>query len=604
MRIAQIEFIDFRGLKTGVITLPPHSVLLGANNVGKTAVVEAIALVFGRERVTSQVSDWDFFGGSPQPESRFTIVCTVTDYSSESPSDHSNWFGGESAAQPAWWHEDESKLTFEPECPVGGKLAAQIALSGRYEEEDCEFETKRYFYNGPVDPFTDACDIVSLRRVEELGVFVIPGNRQWDRLMSFASSSFIKALRQSDAIPGGEIEKLKAELRDSQSRIEEAAEFKALLTAAETELRNLTLLKTDSRLVYRTTSLDTYGVLQNLLPHIKDSQGSLLPLSKHGAGMVSLQSFLVVLAIAQKRKAAGKNFILVAEEPELHLHPSLHKRLANRIRAVSTQSLITTHSPLVAAAYKPSNSILLRNMNGSLTAHRLRNEPIKDIPSNAIRKLYLQKREAFYEAILGAGVLVPEGEYDYEWLVHLQRMVESADDVALSFLPLSFVPTQDGSIVDTYSEAARFNKNVVAIVDGDQQGQDYLDKICALETPPKQVLRLGEGAASEILIAWVLQPCLSTPGAYLKALLPQTAERNIKGLQRALVHDANKKNRELHENLLSEALENSESVGRAREFLEDVSAIISELPPRNTGWKKVAAAGGVQVYVAHHIRKE
>ena len=61
---------------------PPHGVLLGANNVGKTAVVEAIALVFGRERVASQVSDWDFFGGSPQPKSRFTIVCTVTDSSS------------------------------------------------------------------------------------------------------------------------------------------------------------------------------------------------------------------------------------------------------------------------------------------------------------------------------------------------------------------------------------------------------------------------------------------------------------------------------------------------------------------------------------------
>jgi putative ATP-dependent endonuclease of the OLD family len=435
MRIAQIEFIDFRGLKTGEITLPPHGVLLGANNVGKTAVVEAIALVFGRERVTSQISDWDFFSGSPQPKSHFTIVCTVTDFPSDNPSDHSSWFGGESAAQPVWWHEDGSKLTFEPECPIGAKLAAQIALSGRYEEEDCEFETKRYFYNGPVDAFTDGCDVVSLRRVEELGVFVIPGNRQWDRLMGFASSSFIKALRQSDAIPGGEIEKLKAELRDSRSGIEEAAEFKALLASAETELRNLTLLKTDSRLVYRTTSLDTYGVLQNLLPHIKDSQGTLLPLSKHGAGMVSLQSFLVVLAIGQKRKAAGKNFILVAEEPELHLHPSLHKRLANRIRAVSTQSLITTHSPLVAAAYKPCDSILLRNMNGSLTAQRLRNEPIKDIPSNAIRKLYLQKREVFYEAILGAGVLVPEGEHDYEWLAHLQRMVESADDVALSADP-------------------------------------------------------------------------------------------------------------------------------------------------------------------------
>ena len=46
MRIAQVEFLDFRGLKTGQVTLPLHGVLLGGNNVGKTAVVESIAQRF------------------------------------------------------------------------------------------------------------------------------------------------------------------------------------------------------------------------------------------------------------------------------------------------------------------------------------------------------------------------------------------------------------------------------------------------------------------------------------------------------------------------------------------------------------------------------
>src|SRR5271156_7189707 len=140
MRIAQVTFFDFRGLKSGQITLPLHGVLLGGNNVGKTGVVESIALVFGRERLTTQLSDWDFFGGLPQPDSRFTIVCTVTDFSTNNPTDHPNWFSGESSAQPVWWLEDKSTLTFEPDCPVGASLAAQVALCGRYDEENCEFE--------------------------------------------------------------------------------------------------------------------------------------------------------------------------------------------------------------------------------------------------------------------------------------------------------------------------------------------------------------------------------------------------------------------------------------------------------------------------------
>jgi hypothetical protein len=604
MRIAQVTFFDFRGLKSGQITLPLHGVLLGGNNVGKTGVVEAIALVFGRDRVTTQLSDWDFFGGLPQPDSRFTIVCTVTDFSTNNPTDHSNWFSGESSAQPVWWHEDKGALTFEPDCPVGASLAAQVALCGRYDEENCEFETKRYFYHGPGNPFTDSCDVVPFRRLEELGVFIIPGNRQWDRLMSFGSSSFLKALRQSDAIPGEEIEKLKLELRDSKSGVEDSSGFKAVLTSVEAELRSFLMLKTGSTLVYRTTSLDTFGVLQNLLPHVKDAQGVLLPLSRQGAGMVSLQSFLVVLAIAQKRKKAGKNFILVAEEPELHLHPSLHKRLANRIRAVSSQSLITTHSPLVAAAYKPSESILIRNKEGNLIAEPLRKEAVKDIKSNAIRKLYLQKREAFYEAILGGAVLIPEGEFDYEWLRLLQKVVESSDEGSTGSLPLSVVPTQDGAVVDTYSEVARFNSSLLPIVDGDPEGEIYLNKLCALTPPPKDVVRLGDDAGIELLAAWVLEPSLSNPGTALKSLLPTPTKRNLKELQRALVIETNKKDRELRETLASEALDNSMCVSRATEFLSDISAIFTQSPVKGAGWKRSISPGGVRIHVASHIRKE
>jgi putative ATP-dependent endonuclease of OLD family len=416
-------------------------------------------------------------------------------------------------------------------------------------------------------------------------------------------ATFIKALRQSEAIPGAEVEKLKLELHDSKSEIENATGFKEVLASAEAELKNLTMMGGGSSLAYRATSLDTLNVLQNLLPHVKDAQGNLLPFSKNGAGMVSLQSFLLVLAIAQKRKSLGKNFILIAEEPELHLHPALHKRLTNRIRAVSTQSLITTHSPQVAAAYKPSESIHLRNLEGNLNAQRLRTEPVKDIPSNAIRQLYLQKREAFYEAILGAAVVVPEGQYDYEWLRHLQRIMEVADNAGVNALPFSIVPTQDGQIGDTYVEVARFNATVLPMVDGDPEGQKYRDKLCELKSPPKQIVQLGEKAAMEVLVAWLLEPCLSNPGPFMTALVPQATGRNMKALQRAL--EAHKKDRDLHENLMAEALENSVCASRAAEFFMDLSLIVAGTQPKNAGWKQLTpTARGTTAYIATHICKE
>jgi len=605
MRIAQIEISGFRGIKSGCVVLPQHAVLLGPNNVGKTAVTDALALVFGRERVSYQLSDWDFFGGTPKPDSLFTIVCTVTDFARDEPDENTDWFCGESAAHPVWWHESEGKVSFALDSPPGGKLAAQVAFAARYEEESCEIETLRYFYHGPGNPFTDGCYIVNAKRLQDLGVFVLPAQRQWDKLLSFGSSSFLKVLRQADAIPGTDVEKLKAELRSPGTAIEEATNLKPLLLAAEAELRRFLMLPTGGGLAYRATSLDTFGVLQSLLPHIKNGNGGLLPLSRQGAGMVSLQSFLIVLAFAEKRRAEGKNFLLVAEEPELHLHPSLHKRLANRIRAVSAQSIITTHSPLVAASYPPQHAVFLSNKNGTLSAQRLREEAVKDIKSHPIRKIYVRRREAFYEALLGPATLVPEGEFDYDWLRLMQRVAECSDDAAgtpLTLAPVSIVPTQD-SVAEMYPEVARLRPDAVPIVDGDAGGDGYLGNFAKLKTPPAAAIQLGQGAAIECLAAWILEPALPSPGLQLGILLEKCPRRDLRALQDALADASAKKARDLHEALAWEALDTPACGARAVEFFNDVAAIINGDKPGNAGWKQLTHVSGLPVWIAGHIGK-
>src|SRR4030042_7198890 len=103
MRICQIEFRNFRGIREGRVVLPKHSVLLGANNAGKTTVVEALALLFGRERMVSPITDWDFFEGSPKPESRFNIIATITDFGNDDPRAVPAWYTGHDTAYPVCW---------------------------------------------------------------------------------------------------------------------------------------------------------------------------------------------------------------------------------------------------------------------------------------------------------------------------------------------------------------------------------------------------------------------------------------------------------------------------------------------------------------------
>ena len=121
-------------------------------------------------------------------------------------------------------------------------------------------------------------------------------------LEASGSSSFLKVLKSAGAIPGTAVENLKGELRSTATKIEDAAALKPLLEKAEEELRGFLMLDGGGRLVYRPTSLDTLAVLQSLIPHIRRPDNSLLPFARHGAGMISLQSFLIVLHLRSNAK--------------------------------------------------------------------------------------------------------------------------------------------------------------------------------------------------------------------------------------------------------------------------------------------------------------
>lgn len=598
MRIVQCMIQNFRGIQDGTITVPEHGVIFGQNNVGKSTIIEALALALGREQMAQPLSDWDFWGGDPKPQSRITIICTISHFGANArPEGFPDWFVGEHSGRAVWWDETFAMVKTDADCPKGCILAAQIALCIRFDEELADFECIRYFYDGPGDPFSTECRKVPNALVQELGVFVLPANRQWDKLLSFGSSSFLKALKASGSIPGTTIDKLKAELRTLSSKIEDDPAVSELIATAERELTQFRMFIDDAQLVYRPTLLDTRSVMQSLVPHVQHS-GFLLPFSRHGAGMNSLQAFLVVLAFAEQRKQKHKNFILLAEEPELHLHPSLHSRLANRIRALSQQSLVTTHSPFLASSYRPTEALFVRNETGRLKAAFLRNEPVATISKSAIRSLYLRKREELYAALMGESVFVPEGETDARWLALLQRVVESRCEDGMDGA-LSIIPTQSASVVETFEEVSKFRRDAVPLVDGDPAGDSYKTKLIALSSAPQRVVRYANNTAVEGLGFWVVQPCLANPGQLLTACL---AGQSPTPKELFAVMCAEKNNSELLENLVWEASEEPASLQRMKSFLNDLCKIAAGQPPKDSGWV-LTNEGTTDIFTATHIAR-
>jgi putative ATP-dependent endonuclease of the OLD family len=95
MHIVHLKISGFRGVRSGDIPLGRHAVLVGPNNSGKTTVIEALALLLGRDRLVRRLTEHDFHGSAPDATARILCVATVTDFTPNDPHHHSSWFSAE-----------------------------------------------------------------------------------------------------------------------------------------------------------------------------------------------------------------------------------------------------------------------------------------------------------------------------------------------------------------------------------------------------------------------------------------------------------------------------------------------------------------------------
>jgi putative ATP-dependent endonuclease of the OLD family len=546
MHVCHLQINGFRGIESAAITFSEHCVLLGANNVGKSSIIDALGLVLGRDRLVRTLGDYDFFGGLPTPKSRIRIVATITGFEPNQPEQHLDWFSPKDCSIPFWWDGFSVSAGEQKE---GSQLCTQIAFVARFDNESLEVETIRYFLDGDGDPFEHDVSKVKLGQLKDIGFFLLPSHRTWDRVVSFGSELFRRVLRLQGAIPSKAVTDLRESLRNPNVKLEQDEQIKELVERIDAEIDGF--IGTDSSgLQFRPTAGDIESILQALTPHLPGRAESILPVSKHGSGLISLQTLLLLFEFGRSRHHEGKNFILAAEEPELHLHPGHHSRLVARIRGTSNQSITTTHSPEIAAYYQPNEVLILRNRSGQMDAIPLIPSGDKVPDKNALMQLYTLYRAAICEALMHQTILVPEGKTEFQWfrsLLRLRVTIEGWENTCEGNEALGIIPTPDAQVVPIYRRFHSLVPRVVPIVDGDKAGNDYLTELIKSDPPPKLILQLKADCLLEDLIAWILSPVESSEWEAIEMILPISNRTNV---ELVAVLTKNKTNWRLHEELL------------------------------------------------------
>ena len=177
----------------------------------------------------------------------------------------------------------------------------------------------------------------------------------------------------------------------------------------------------------RLTATDSESLLRALVPHYVGRDGVPLPVGRHGMGLLSLQTFILLLELGRERVRMGKPFLFAMGEPELPIPPGMQRRLISQAVSIAEQTICTTHSPRVAAYY-PATSIRILDRNPvRLAAPPMLPAPLDERATNARRKLFLDDRARLVQALMYHSVLIPEGRSEFEWFRLLSDVLETGD---------------------------------------------------------------------------------------------------------------------------------------------------------------------------------
>ncbi len=338
MYLSNIDIKNFRSLRELRLDLQPgFNALVGRNNTGKTNLLEAIRHALGPAASRGD-SLWlerdDFYRAAATVDHEPTMSITLT-------------FSGLSEGQRAHFyeiiefdlanlHNSKAIVRFEASWPKGKKQASIKRTGGPVTAEPPEVPTK---------------------------------------LLESLPITFLPALRDAEAaLAPGYRSRLALLLRDMAERAGPTTKdgILQIFAQANNDLLALSLVSTTATsLSTRTEKIagsdhapstisaadaDFEKILRTL--HVRMKDAPIGALSANGLGFNNLLYIAVVLEHL-KQDSVDECPLLLVEEPEAHLHPQLTMLLAEYLAkttpgASAPQTLVTTHSPTLAASVPPS----------------------------------------------------------------------------------------------------------------------------------------------------------------------------------------------------------------------------------------------------------
>lgn len=397
--IDSIRIAGFRGIKNLEVSLPRITLLIGLNNSGKTSLIKAIQLAIGD--YSRYLSEEDFYIG-PDEKRVSEIVVDIRVVHSASDGSRVPFFDME------WQTEFGDKIQAE----ANGSQFLAIRSRTKSNVTKGGFDTTRTTLESW--PQFSAWTTTKIKETKL--------NLRFDSL-PFISMEAQRDIHQDIRDRSSFIGKILASIEYNKSDIHHLeAQIKEVNDAAVDKSQKLKSLK--AHLESLNQSFGGSGgaevtpfpkkirdLSKNFSVHFGDTDDNSFSMEYHGMGtrswasMLTIKSFVEMLAERHAAESEPLFPVLAVEEPEAHLHPNAQKTLYNQLSAIKGQVIISTHSPYLAAMADLYEIRSLVKTKFGVVAHKI-SHSMNDEDKKVIAREVLAKRG---ELLFAKCILLCEG---------------------------------------------------------------------------------------------------------------------------------------------------------------------------------------------------
>lgn len=406
---------DFRSLANIEVELNDLTVLIGANNAGKTSFLDALFAAIGAGRKSLGVDDVRLAPGEPvAPKQREVIIDVMIRPVGANGELIDSYPAG------SYWTSLWGTTGIASDDALNDFTGIRTTL--KWSDIRGEHVVERRFlkeWKAFADWTTAATQerAIGAAMLEPLALHYVDAKRDLEEDLR-KPGSFWRRLTEDLGLSAEEIEEMERTLSGINEQIVAKSEILKHLSENLAGLQNV-VASDSGKVEVAPVARKLRDLSKGVDVSFNTAGAQAFPLARHGMGTRSLASLLVFRAYAswrnKKAMDGGDNVhsVLALEEPESHLHPQAQRALFSHIKQVTGQRVVSTHSPYFAGQAPLEDLRLFFKSKGDTIVTKLDTSPLK---LDDIRKLQDTVVDTRGDILFSRGVVLFEGQTEEQAL--------------------------------------------------------------------------------------------------------------------------------------------------------------------------------------------